>query len=59
MLVQVRAWLAQIRQECGVRLCDQVFASDPKKPSKFWMAFKVRGGEEEDVCQGWVLLHSF
>jgi actin related protein 2/3 complex subunit 3 len=39
---QVRAWLAQIRQECGVRLCEQIFAADPKKPSKFWMAFKAK-----------------
>lgn len=43
---QVRAWLAQLRQECGVRLCEQVFAADPKKASKFWMAFKVGGRTE-------------
>lgn len=34
---QVRAWMAQMRQECGVRLCELVFARDPKKADKWWM----------------------
>jgi hypothetical protein len=55
---QVRAWLAQIRQECGVRLCEQIFAADPKKPSKFWMAFKAKKfmNKVRQPCQMLVLL---
>ena len=37
---QVRSWLAQLRQECGVRLCELVFKEDPKKPSKWWICFQ-------------------
>lgn len=39
---QVRAWLAQMRQECGVRLAELVFAKDPKKADKWWMCFKTK-----------------
>jgi len=39
---QVRQWLAQLRQECGVRLCDLVFAKDKNKPDKWWMCFKTK-----------------
>ena len=38
---QTRAWMAQLRQECGVRLCDKVFANSPDgKPSKWWVCFQ-------------------
>lgn len=39
---QVRAFLAQLRQECGNRLCDLVFARDPKKADKWWMCFRPK-----------------
>merc|ERR1711916_73418 len=39
---QVRAWLAQLRHECGVRLCDLVFERDPKAPSKWWTCFRSK-----------------
>ncbi|XP_072311377.1 actin-related protein 2/3 complex subunit 3 [Eucyclogobius newberryi] len=35
----MRAYLQQIRQETGLRLCDRVFDPQTDKPSKWWMCF--------------------
>ena len=37
---QVRAWMAQLRQECGVRLCELVFKENANTPSKWWTCFR-------------------
>eukprot|EP01091_Cochliopodium_minus_P000518 TRINITY_DN10471_c0_g1_i1.p1 TRINITY_DN10471_c0_g1~~TRINITY_DN10471_c0_g1_i1.p1 ORF type:complete len:183 (+),score=52.44 TRINITY_DN10471_c0_g1_i1:29-577(+) len=39
---KVRSYLAQLRQETGVRLCDKVFAENSKKASKWWLCFTKR-----------------
>jgi len=39
---RVRQYIAQLRQECGVRLCEKVFKEDTKKASKWWMCFTKR-----------------
>ena len=39
---QVRQYLLQLRQELGTRLIERVYAGDPTKPSKWWMAFAKR-----------------
>ncbi|XP_037567244.1 actin-related protein 2/3 complex subunit 3-B isoform X1 [Dermacentor silvarum] len=38
----MRAYLTQLRQECGQRLCDKVFDSETGKPSKWWLCFAKR-----------------
>lgn len=45
----LRQYLTQLRQECGLRLCDKVFecpedtpANDSMKPSKWWTCFAKR-----------------
>ncbi|UYV79329.1 ARPC3 [Cordylochernes scorpioides] len=35
----LRDYLYQLRQECGVRLCEKVFEPDTDKPSKWWICF--------------------
>lgn len=35
----LRQYLTQLRQECGVRVCDRVFATEDGKPSKWWLCF--------------------
>ncbi|XP_056129016.1 actin-related protein 2/3 complex subunit 3-B-like [Lampris incognitus] len=35
----MRAYLQQIRQETGLRLCDRVFDPQADKPSKWWVCF--------------------
>ncbi|XP_051777195.1 actin-related protein 2/3 complex subunit 3 isoform X1 [Erpetoichthys calabaricus] len=35
----MRAYLQQIRQETGLRLCEKVFDPQTDKPSKWWMCF--------------------
>ncbi|MCI4386961.1 hypothetical protein PGIGA_G00068660, partial [Pangasianodon gigas] len=35
----MRAYLQQIRQETGLRLCDKVFDPQTDKPSKWWVCF--------------------
>uniref|UniRef100_A0A3Q1FLW9 Actin-related protein 2/3 complex subunit 3 n=1 Tax=Acanthochromis polyacanthus TaxID=80966 RepID=A0A3Q1FLW9_9TELE len=35
----MRAYLQQIRQETGLRLCDRVFDPQTDKPSKWWVCF--------------------
>merc|ERR1711991_543856 len=36
---KTRQWLAQLRQECGLRLCEKVFKANPNVPDKWWMCF--------------------
>ncbi|KAH3886263.1 actin-related protein 2/3 complex subunit 3-A-like [Dreissena polymorpha] len=38
----MRAYLQQIRQEVGIRMCDKVFDPETDKPSKWWMCFVKR-----------------
>uniref|UniRef100_A0A8C9YEY4 Actin-related protein 2/3 complex subunit 3 n=1 Tax=Sander lucioperca TaxID=283035 RepID=A0A8C9YEY4_SANLU len=38
----MRAYLQQIRQETGLRLCDRVFDPQTDKPSKWWVCFVKR-----------------
>lgn len=35
----LRAYLQQIRQETGLRICQRVFDPETDKPSKWWMCF--------------------
>ncbi|XP_046386614.1 actin-related protein 2/3 complex subunit 3 [Ischnura elegans] len=35
----MRAYLQQVRQETGVRVCEKVFSSEDGKPSKWWLCF--------------------
>uniref|UniRef100_A0A3Q3AM36 Actin related protein 2/3 complex, subunit 3 n=1 Tax=Kryptolebias marmoratus TaxID=37003 RepID=A0A3Q3AM36_KRYMA len=35
----MRAYLQQLRQETGLRLCDRVFDPQTDKPSKWWLCF--------------------
>lgn len=35
----LRAYLTQLRQECGNRVCERVFATEDGKPSKWWLCF--------------------
>ncbi|KPP69089.1 actin-related protein 2/3 complex subunit 3-like [Scleropages formosus] len=35
----MRAYLQQLRQETGLRLCDKVFDPQTDKPSKWWLCF--------------------
>lgn len=38
----MRAYLQQIRQETGLRVCEKVFDPATDKPSKWWMCFAKR-----------------
>ncbi|XP_013412106.1 actin-related protein 2/3 complex subunit 3 [Lingula anatina] len=38
----MRAYFTQIRQECGIRVCEKVFDPATDKPSKWWMCFVKR-----------------
>lgn len=38
----MRAYLQQIRQETGIRMCEKVFDPATDKPSKWWMCFVKR-----------------
>ncbi|XP_064460370.1 actin-related protein 2/3 complex subunit 3-like isoform X1 [Ornithodoros turicata] len=38
----MRSYLTQLRQECGMRLCDKVFDTESGKPSKWWLCFAKR-----------------
>jgi len=38
----MRAYLQQLRQETGVRVCEKVFDPATDKPSKWWMCFVKR-----------------
>ncbi|MEQ2275238.1 GPN-loop GTPase 3 [Xenotaenia resolanae] len=38
----MRAYLQQLRQETGLRLCDRVFDPQTDKPSKWWLCFVKR-----------------
>uniref|UniRef100_A0A915KW48 Actin-related protein 2/3 complex subunit 3 n=1 Tax=Romanomermis culicivorax TaxID=13658 RepID=A0A915KW48_ROMCU len=38
----MRAYLLQMRQEMGVRICDKVFDVQTLKPSKWWICFSKR-----------------
>ncbi|XP_067137507.1 actin-related protein 2/3 complex subunit 3 [Centruroides vittatus] len=38
----MRQYLQQLRQECGLRLCDRAFDSETGKPSKWWLCFAKR-----------------
>ncbi|KAI9221267.1 actin-related protein 2/3 complex subunit 3 [Blastocladiella britannica] len=38
----LRTYLTQLRQETAARLLDRLYADDPTKPSKWWMAFSKR-----------------
>ncbi|PIO14004.1 hypothetical protein AB205_0074070, partial [Aquarana catesbeiana] len=38
----MRAYLQQLRQETGLRLCEKVFDPQTDKPSKWWMCFVKR-----------------
>ncbi|KAF3848916.1 hypothetical protein F7725_015413 [Dissostichus mawsoni] len=38
----MRAYLQQLRQETGLRLCDRVFDPQTDKPSKWWVCFVKR-----------------
>jgi len=38
----MRAYLTQLRQECGVRLVQRVYAFDETLPNKWWMCFLKR-----------------
>jgi actin related protein 2/3 complex, subunit 3 len=35
----LKAYFTQLRQETGVRLCEQIYAHDTAIPSKWWMCF--------------------
>jgi len=39
---QIRAYLTQLRQETGKRLCDFVYAFGEGQPDKFWMMWTKR-----------------
>jgi actin related protein 2/3 complex subunit 3 len=39
---QIRQYLTQLRQECGTRLLDAVYAQNENEPSKWWMCFSKR-----------------
>ena len=38
----MRAYLQQLRQETGLRLCEKVFDPQDDKPSKWWTRFAKR-----------------
>lgn len=38
----MRAYLQQIRQETGLRMCEKVFDPQTDKPSKWWLCFAKR-----------------
>ncbi|EGW07451.1 Actin-related protein 2/3 complex subunit 3 [Cricetulus griseus] len=38
----MRAYLQQLRQETGLRLCEKVFDPQNDKPSKWWTCFVKR-----------------
>ncbi|XP_035218288.1 actin-related protein 2/3 complex subunit 3-like isoform X2 [Stegodyphus dumicola] len=38
----MRQYLQQLRQECGLRLCEKVFDPETGKPSKWWLCFAKR-----------------
>ncbi|KAK3606476.1 hypothetical protein CHS0354_041427 [Potamilus streckersoni] len=38
----MRAFLQQIRQETGLRMCEKVFDPQTDKPSKWWLCFAKR-----------------
>nr|XP_006819058.1 PREDICTED: actin-related protein 2/3 complex subunit 3-like [Saccoglossus kowalevskii] len=38
----MRAYLQQLRQEIGVRMCEKVFDPTTDKPTKWWMCFVKR-----------------
>ncbi|KAL3856801.1 hypothetical protein ACJMK2_011518 [Sinanodonta woodiana] len=38
----MRAYLQQIRQETGLRMCEKVFDPQTDKPSKWWLCFSKR-----------------
>lgn len=38
----MKAYLQQIRQEVGVRMCEKVFDPQTDKPSKWWLCFVKR-----------------
>ncbi|KAI1280347.1 Actin-related protein 2/3 complex subunit 3 [Halotydeus destructor] len=38
----LRQYFLQLRQECGLRLCERVFDEATGKPSKWWMCFAKR-----------------
>lgn len=35
----LRAYLTQLRQECGQRVCEKVFSTEDGRPSKWWLCF--------------------
>uniref|UniRef100_A0A1I7UPE4 Actin-related protein 2/3 complex subunit 3 n=1 Tax=Caenorhabditis tropicalis TaxID=1561998 RepID=A0A1I7UPE4_9PELO len=39
---EMRAYLQQLRQELGARLCDLVFPDPHDRPSKWWLCFSRR-----------------
>jgi len=39
---ELRAYLTQLRNETGVRLCDQVYAANPRVANKHWMMWSKR-----------------
>ena len=39
---ELRAYLQQARQECGLRLVNRVFDTENGQPSKWWMCFVKR-----------------
>ncbi|KJH46949.1 hypothetical protein DICVIV_06971 [Dictyocaulus viviparus] len=52
----MRAYLQQLRQELGVRLCDLVFPDPTTKPSKWWLSFsRKRFMDKGLVSQGVIL----
>lgn len=38
----MRAYILQLRQETGVRVCEKVFDPETDKPSKWWLCFAKR-----------------
>jgi len=38
----MRAYLQQLRQECGLRLCEKVYDPQTDKPIKWWLCFAKR-----------------
>ena len=38
----MRAYLQQLRQEAGLRLCEKVFDHQNDKPNKWWTCFVKR-----------------
>ena len=38
----LRQYFLQLRQECGLRLCERVFDKETGKPSKWWLCFAKR-----------------